>query len=194
MNWIKYLGITTMRLIITTIFLLMSTVAFGQLPVVGEILSPVSIDDEGSIELEGDDMVYQPWSTSMIRGKPVYVQHVAARASTEGLNKRLDDALEARGYTQEQLQTVAIANKDDAVWGTGVFVSGQLKKNKKRYPDATIVVDNNSTALKQWRLQKKNVAVIILSAQGKVLFFREGALEEAEVTEVLDILATQVEG
>ena len=43
-------------------------------------------------------------------------------------------------------------------------------------------------------MQEKNVAVIILSAQGKVLFFREGALEEAEVTEVLDILAEQVEG
>jgi YtfJ family uncharacterized protein len=184
----------TMRMIITTLLLLLSTTTFAQLPVVGEMLSPISIDDQGSIELEGDDMVYQPWSTDMIRGKPVYLQHMAARSSTEGLNKKLDDALEARGYTPQQLGTVAIANKDDAVWGTGVFVAGQLKKNKKRYPDATIVVDSNGTALKHWGLQEKNVAVIILSAQGKVLFFRQGALEEAEVTEVLDILTEQVEG
>lgn len=182
-----------MRLIVGTLCLIASTLTYAQLPVVGETLPGVSIDDKGSIELEGEEMVYQPWSTAMLKGKPVYLQHMAARASTDDINKPLDDAVEAKGYTPEQFHSAAIVNKDDAVWGTGAFVTSQLKKNKRRYPESTIVVDDNGTALKQWQLEKKNAAVIILSPEGKVLLFKQGALSSAEVIEAVAILVDQVE-
>ena len=69
----------------------------------------------------------------------------------------------------------------------------RLKKNKRRYPDSTIVQDDTGAALKAWQLQTKNAAVIIVSAQGDVLYFKQGALSDAEITEVVDIVAQQVE-
>lgn len=182
-----------MRLIVGTLCLIASTLTCAQLPVVGEILPAVSIDDKGSLELEGDEMHYKPWSTTTLRGKPAYLQHMAARAGIDGINKLLDDAVEAKGYSPEQLRSAAIVNKDDAIWGSGVFVTSQLKKNKRRYPESTIIVDDNGTALKQWRLEKKNSAVVILSPEGRVVFFKQGALSAAEVTKAVAILVDQVE-
>lgn len=181
-----------MRYFITALCLMASPLTWAELPVVGEILSALSIDDKGSIELKGDDMLYQPWSSASLAGRPAYVQHMAARSSTNTINKPLDNAIEAKGFTAAQFHSVAIANKDDAVWGTGSFVASELKKNKRRYPDSAIVLDVSGAALKQWQLQSKNAAVIILSPQGEVLFFKQGALSDAEVTAVVDILADQV--
>jgi YtfJ family uncharacterized protein len=181
-----------MRLLIIALCLMASTLTWAELPVVGKTLSTLSIDDKGSIELKGDDMVYQPWSSTSLGGSPVYLQHMAARSSTNGIHKPLDNAIEAKGFTPAQLHSVAITNKDDVVWGTGSFVASELKKNKRRYPDSTIVLDDSGAALKQWQLQSKNAAVIILSPQGEVLFFKQGALSDAEVTQVVAILTDQV--
>lgn len=185
-----------MRLFFITLCLIAQpfahTFSHAQLPVVGEPLTAISIGDLGSIELQGDEMVYQPWSTSKLLGTTVYLQYMAARSSASELNKHVDDAVEGEGYSTEQVLSVAIANKDDALWGTGAFVAGELKKNKRRYPDSIIVADSNGLGRDTWQLEEKGAAVIILSAQGSVLFFRQGLLNSADVAEVLQILADQV--
>lgn len=179
---------------ITSIFcLLLSSAAWSQLPVVGEPLSAIDIESSGSIEIAGDELEYQPWSSISLSGTPVYLQHMAARSSSQGMNKALDNAIESLDYTAEQLRSVAIVNRDDAVWGTGAFVSGQLKKNKQRYPDSVIVQDDEGTALQQWQLQPQSVAVILLSEEGEVLFFKEGKLNEDEVAAAVALVKGQVE-
>ena len=183
-----------MRFILGTCCLLLAGLVHAQLPEAGKELPPVTIEDGGSIEIAGDDLVFQPWSSDSLRGRPVYLQHMAARAGIDEINKSLDNAVEALDYSAEQLVSVAIANKDDATWGTGLFVASQLKKNKLRYPDTVIVADNAGAALEQWQLQPENAAVILLSAEGQVLFFREGALSAAEIEEAVAILVEQVEG
>jgi YtfJ family uncharacterized protein len=183
-----------MRFILGTCCLLLASLVQAQLPAAGEALPTVAIDDGGSIEIEGDDLVFQPWSSDSLKGRPVYLQHMAARAGIDEINKSMDNAVEALGYSAEQLVSVAIANKDDATWGTGLFVAGQLKKNKLRYPDTVIVADNEGAALKQWQLQPENAAVILLSPEGQVLFFKEGALSAEEIDEAVAILVAQVEG
>ncbi len=182
-----------MRLITSIFCLLLSTAAWSQLPAVGETLSAIDIANSGSIEIAGDDLEYQPWTSSSMTGTPVYLQHMAARSSTQGMNKALDDAIEELGYTAEQLRSVAIVNRDDAVWGTGAFVSGQLKKNKQRYPNSVIVQDDEGTALQQWQLQPKSVAVILLSEEGEVLFFKDGKLNDDEIAAAVAVVKGLVE-
>ena len=180
---------------LTALFVLSHSLpSSAQLPAVGAVLSAVDIDDKGSITIEGDDMVYQPWSSRSMAGTVIYLQHMAARAEVEGTYKPLDDALEAKKYGPDQLRSVAIVNQDDAMWGTGVFVSGQLKKNKLRYPDSTIVLDADGKARKQWQLEPKGAALAILSPTGEVMFFRQGPLTEAEIEEALAVITTLVEG
>ena len=181
-----------MRILLAALCIVANSFAHAGLPVVGEMLPAVSIDDLGSIEMRGDELEFQPWSTSKLQGKTVYLQHLAARSSVSDLNKHVDDAVEAKGYTPEQVLSVAVVNKDDALWGTGAFVAGELKKNKRRYPESIIVADNGGVALGTWQLEEKSVAIMVLSGEGRVLFFKQGALSAEDVTEVLDILAGQV--
>ena len=181
-----------MRVMIALWALCLAQAGFAQLPVVGEPLPLLEVSEDGTISLENDELVYHPWTSRSLAGTPVYLQHLAARSSVEGMNKALDDAIEAREYPPERFRGVAIVNVDDAMWGTGAFVIGQLKKNKRRYPESTIVVDQEGQVREQLGLEEKNAAVIVLSAAGEVLFFQQGPLTETQVEQVLAIFDEQV--
>ena len=95
-------------------------------------------------------------------------------------------------YDPESFYSVAIINRDDAAFGTGFIVSSTLKSNKRRYPDANIVVDGEGKILEAWDLKPKGAAVMILDADGTVLFFKEGALSEQEQSKVLELLDSAI--
>ena len=54
------------------------------------------------------------------------------------------------------------------------------------------MVDGEGKILQAWDLQPKSAAVMILDAEGTVLFFKEGALTESEQSEVIDLLDSAI--
>ncbi len=164
-------------------------------PEVGADLAHVNIDEMGALILLDEEQVsHAPWSSEELIGRPTYMQHLAARASIDGIYKPLSDALEEREYGEDRLNSVAIVNRKDAAWGTGMIVTATLKSNKKRYPEANIVVDTEGKARELWQLQPKQAAIWILDAAGKILFFKEGPLTDDELPNVLKLLDAQVLG
>ena len=111
----------------------------------------------------------------------------------DGTYKPLSDALEERNYSSDQLNSVAIIDRDDAAFGTGFIVTATLKANKRRYPEANIVVDREGQILDEWDLKPKGAAILILDADGKILFFKEGALTDEEQALVLNLLEAEIE-
>ncbi len=81
---------------------------------------------------------------------------------------------------------------DDAIWGTGAFVMSELKSNKRRFPDAVIVVDEEGVGIGRWQLTRDSSAVMVVDAQGTVLYFREGAMSPAEVDSTLQLILGQI--
>lgn len=155
----------------------------------GEPLPPLAIERMGEILIEGDDTRYAPWDSAGLDGQRVQVlQYLAARTSARALNKPFTDRLERSGIPLDRYHVTTIVNLDDALFGTRGFVISELRKNKRRYHRSTIVADETGQGLGVWRLAKGSSAIIILGADARVLFFREGAMSEAEIGEALEMV------
>lgn len=159
---------------------------------VGEKLSSLSIAELGECVLEGDDAVFKPWDTSKLNGKVYVIEHVAARQGIDSINKEFFDALKAAGITHEEIGFVRFVNSDDALWGTSGLVAGEIKKNKKMYPDDVFVVDAEGLGLDQWGLTQKSAALIVIDASGKVLAFKDGGMSGEEIQETIGKLKSQL--
>jgi hypothetical protein len=155
----------------------------------GQVLPELAIERLGEILVDGDDTRYVPWGSSGLDGQRLQVlQYLAARISSRALNKPFTDRLERSDIPLDHYHVTTIVNLDDALFGTRGFVISELEKNKRRYHRSTIVADETGRGLETWRLAKGSSAIIILGTDARVLFFREGAMSDAEIEEALALL------
>jgi YtfJ family uncharacterized protein len=175
---------------LTTILIALgvSALAVAATPLPGERLEPFNLENPGELVLVGDDVRHRPWSFQGVLGRPTYLQHMAARIGLDETYKPLSDELEARDYAPGDYYAVAIVNRADAAFGSGLFVNAALESNKRRHPDANIVVDAEGKVLERWGLQPKSAALLILDSDGTVLFFKEGELTPQEQAQALKLL------
>ncbi len=180
------------RCFIGMLFCLVSHIALA-LPL-NQTLPNVSVQDKGEILLKpnSDDVTYQPWNTHQLTGKIRVVQHMAGRISAKTINQPLIDAIKAAKLDAEKYQTTNIINLDDALIGTGPFVTHEVISNKHKFPWASFVLDHRGTVRHAWHLSEKNSAIILLDRQGKVLFFKEGALTPKEVESTMALIRSQL--
>jgi YtfJ family uncharacterized protein len=154
----------------------------------GDALPPVRIAESGELRLEGEQLRFAPWDTHALGGKLQIIQYLAARKSSQDINRPFTDRLKASGIPLEHYHLTTIVNLDDAMFGTRGFVMSELERNKRRYFRSTIVADDGGIGRTAWGLAEKSSAIFVLDAEGRVLFFREGAMTEAEIEHVLDML------
>lgn len=147
----------------------------------GKPLPPLNVADKGEVIMNGKDYNWQPWSTDKATGTVHVIQYMAARASTQDMNKPFTDALAASAFPRDKYTSVTLVNMDDAMWGTSGLVPGELKKNKKLYPHERLIADAKGDGQKTWGLKKESSAIIVLDKQGNVVFFKDGALTPQEV-------------
>lgn len=55
-----------------------------------------------------------------------------------------------------------------------------------------MVLDENGTVAKTWDLTPESSTIIVQDKQGKVLFVKEGALNESEVKQVLGLISDNI--
>ena len=131
---------------------------------------------------------YGTWDSNTLSGKMHVVQYLAARLSSKSLNKPFTDQLEASGLSLERYHMTTIVNLDDALFGTRGFVLSELESSKKRYYLSSIVADAHGIGLRAWQLTPKSSAIIIVDADGRVRFFRDGAMSADEIAAALQLL------
>lgn len=161
---------------------------------VGEPLSSLAVTDRGEVILKNGEPDYQPWDTASLAGKVSVVQYMAARMSVKDMNKPFTDAIEQAAFPKKVFAMATLVNVDDALWGTSGMINSELKKNKQKYPDSTIVADHQGKGLAQWELQTKSSAITVMDPSGRVVFFKEGALSEQEVSEVMMLIEQMLNG
>lgn len=154
----------------------------------GQTLPPVTVASHGELMLEGDNISYQSWSSEDLPGKVRIIQAIAGRSHAKEMNAPLIEAVKAAGFSKDQYQTTTIINQDDAIWGTGGFVKSSAEDSKKAFSWSSIVLDENGAVAKAWQLQDKSSAIVVLDAEGTVHFVKEGALNDAEITQVIDLV------
>ena len=79
---------------------------------------------------------------------------------------------------------------DDAIFGTSSLAVSGMKDNKKKFPDAVMIVDEKGDGIRTWGLTKAGSAIIVLNKDGKVAFFKDAALSNDEITSTLRLIET----
>ena len=74
------------------------------------------------------------------------------------------------------------------IGGTGALVVNALKSNKKQFPGAVLVADENGTGLRQWQLEKASSAIVITDPAGIVRYFKQGAMSDAQIESALQLV------
>ena len=181
-----------MKTIILTLLLAVSS-AHAQVEM-DKSLPDVNITDKGQMVIEGDKFNYQAWSSKALISKVFLIQHIAGRTSAKELNAGLIKAIKQAKFPKAEYQTVNIINLDDAIWGTGSFVESKTQDSKKTFPWSSFILDENSTAKKRWQLADNSSAIIVLDQHQKVVFFKDGQLDDNEVSQVIKTIDSLIQG
>ncbi|MCG7491499.1 YtfJ family protein [Vibrio sp. Of14-4] len=159
---------------------------------IDQTLPLVEVKNYGEILVKGDDISYQEWSSQDMLGKVRVIQAIAGRSSSKALNQPLMAAITDSKFTQDSYQTTSIINQDDAIWGTGSFVKSSAEDSKKDFPWSSMVLDEDGKVAGAWDLQEESSAIIVQDKQGKVLFVKEGALNQSEIEQVLALIKDNI--
>ncbi|MEX1669541.1 YtfJ family protein [Zhongshania guokunii] len=159
----------------------------------GGTLPDVSIPTKGELLLNKSKVTYKNWSSSSIqRGSPALIFHMAARMSSDKIIAPLRERLEKEDFTPGSFQSISVVNIDDALWGTSGLVSSEMEKNKRAHPEAILVADDGGRGLKAWQLKKGDVAVMLLDAKGEIRYLKEGSLSSDDINTIIGLLNTEI--
>lgn len=158
----------------------------------GGQLADLSIADKGELVLSGGEVEYSPWSYPQQPGKVHVVQYMAATRAASKINKPFTDKMKTDLPQGGEFLSTTILNLDEAMWGTGGMVVGELKSNKLEFPRAVLVADEKGVGLTQWQLEKEGSAVIVTDSEGVVRYFKQGAMSAAEIDSTLALIRKHI--
>ena len=180
------------QLLIST-WLLLFAVEFSQAGQIklGQPLPKVTLNELGKLNLEGEQISYVPWNSRELRGKVFTIYHLAGTRLAASLNDAFIDRL-----LEEQFdllpgnphQTFNIINLDDAMFGTSGIVQRTVEDRKRKYIVPGFALDKEGVIRKAWGLAPESSAVIILNQAGKVVFFKDGQLSQAEIDQAIQVI------
>lgn len=138
-----------------------------------------------NLSLSGDDgglLDGKDWSSENLKGKVAIVFYVDPDEKDK--NEPFSEALKTRDFPAEQVQSYAVINMA-ATWLPNFAISSSLKEKQKKYPRTIYLRDYKKKIVKEWGLADDENNVVILSADGKVLFSKFGQLSESEIKKAI---------
>lgn len=173
-------------LIFVTLFFTAS-LGYAQSPFLDGPLPSLMIEERGEIVLEGDDFSFRPWNSEQAPSKVHILQYFGATQSDSELFKPFIDALQ-ESLTPGTYHVTTIINLDAAMWGTTGFVVSEVKTNKRNFPEATIVLDEDGVGVKQWQLGKVGAGLVIVDGLGVVRHFSTEAMNGQQVDQYVALV------
>jgi len=158
--------------------------------------SPPVLDIQvgGEISVSDNRVVKNPWSSKSFesKGKVQLVQYVAANRGAARQNKPFNDSLIEKRFTSDELDITIIVNMADTMGFLQGFVVKKVAKNKEMHQTIHFVIDDNGLGLQRWGMKNKSCAIIILDANGKVLFAKDGPLSGLEIEKTIKLIEHQM--
>ncbi len=166
--------------------LLLPVLAAAHSFAIGHRVPAVLIADKGELRLEHGQIRYVPWKSADLAGKIRVVQYIAGRTSAKNKNALLIQAIKGAMFPADRFQPTTIINTDDVIPGSGFFVRRKIEKNKRRYPWAQFIIDSDGLARRAWQVQPQSSTILVLDAQGRIQWVKDGALTQDEVARVIE--------
>jgi len=147
---------------------------------IGETPPSVSIDGKNGGLIAGG-----AWESSMINNKVFVMFYVDP--DKKDVNEEFADALKKENFNHSNFASLAIINLA-ATWKPNIIIEAILKKKQKKFPDTIYVKDKKKVLVKEWAMADDASNIVVFSKQGKVLYFKNGKLDESETTKVIQLI------
>lgn len=181
------------RIAMTLMLLSVVTTALAGTLREGQPLPDSRIDDLGELVLDQDAFVFQRWDSRRTISKPHVLQYFPGTLRDSKLYEPFTDQLQAQ-YALGTYHVTTIINLKEALWGTRGFVVSELKRNKRKFPDATIVLDEAGMLAGQWALGEKGAGLIIVDADGEIRHVHLGQMDKAQLAAAEAVFAELMSG
>jgi YtfJ family uncharacterized protein len=150
----------------------------------GQVPPKVELKDKLGGRLDGT-----PWSSGELKGKVHVIFYVDP---DEGdLNDDASEALKEAKLPREKFQSYGIINMD-ATWLPNFAISSSLKKKQKQYPTTIYVRDYKKALVKKWGIADDNSDVLAFDKEGRLIFRKDGKLNEKEIKELLKAVRSHI--
>ena len=146
----------------------------------GEV--PLNIVLDGK---DGGKVTGEAWDSSTLKDKVHVLFYVDP--DKKDVNEAFADALKAAKFDHDKYTSVAIVNLA-ATWKPNFIIEALLKSKQKKFPHALYVKDKKKVLVKKWALADDASNVIVFSKEGKVLYFKNGKLDESEISKVIQLI------
>ena len=154
----------------------------------------LSIGDRGELMHDKDDeFSFTPWRSDHNPGKVHVVQYFGANMGDSEIFEPFTDLLQ-ESLEPDVYHVTTILNLDAAMWGTSGWVVSEVKKSKRKHPDATIVLDEEGTGVVEWQLGDEGNGLIVLDDKGIVRYFSKQALSAEEMRSTLALVRSNIDG
>jgi len=162
-------------LLATLLSLNLSALDIGKIPV------EVTIgDDNGGLVKDGSS-----WDSSSLKEKVLVMFYVDP--DEKDLNEDFAAALKAKKYDRANYGSIAIINLA-ASWKPNFVIENALKYKQEEFPDTLYVKDKNRILVDKWNLADNSSDIVIFAKNGKVLFHKDGKMQEDEIKQALQII------
>jgi YtfJ family uncharacterized protein len=126
-----------------------------------------------------------PWESSMLKGKIYTFFYVDP--DERDLNNPLADALKAKKFDRNKVNSVAIINLA-ATWLPNIVLEAKLKEKQKKFPHTIYVKDKKKILVKKWNLADDNSDVLIFDKKGKLIYKKFGKVSDNEIKDVIALI------
>ena len=146
----------------------------------GMVPAFVIIEGENGGRIDGT-----PWESSMLKGKIYTLFYVDP--DERDLNNPLADALKAKKFDRNKVNSVAIINLA-ATWLPNIVLESKLKEKQKKFPHTIYVKDKKKVLVKEWNLADDNSDVLIFDKKGKLIYKKFGKVSDNEIKDVIALI------
>jgi len=152
----------------------------------GEVPKNITIEGENGGLVEDGSM----WNSSMIKDKVYMMFYVDP--DEKDTNSHYSAALKEKDYSKRgDFSSIAIINLA-ATWKPNFVIESILKSKQEEFPNTLYVKDKSSVLVHEWEVADDASNIIIFSKDGRVLFYKSGAMSEEDMQKSFKIIEENI--
>ena len=143
-------------------------------------------------ELSGENggrLDESPWKSDEVVGKVTAIFYVDP--DLKDLNAKFSEALQAKKYSKEKFQSIAIINMK-ATWAPNFAIRSSLRKKQKQFPHTLYLRDRKRHLISAWGIPDEQYNVILTDAMGTVIYKFYGEMKEDEIAQAIALLDERI--
>ena len=150
--------------------------------------SPPEITLTGDL---GSRVSGEDWSSSELKDKVHVLFYVSPDKSD--VNDAFTEALRDAAFDRDVFGSVAVINMA-ASRMPNFAINMALRSRQREFPNTIYVRDFKSVLVNEWGLADNESVVVIFAPDGKIIFRKDGQLDESEIASAIATIGTHLPG